>query len=83
MSTTMTTAVPSLGAGALSSTGESEAHPLSNYWKALVPIVAGVALLIVADSRRADAERVVLLRAICGGDHRLDSRADSRSGSGT
>ena len=46
MSTTMTTPVRSLEVGALARR-EKEARPLSNYWKALVPILAGVALLFV------------------------------------
>ena len=46
MSTTMTTPVRSLEVGALARP-EKETRPLSNYWKALVPILAGVALLFV------------------------------------
>jgi L-tartrate/succinate antiporter len=46
MSTTMTTQVRPLEAGALTR-AEKEARPLSNYWKPLVPILAGVALLFV------------------------------------
>ena len=46
MSTTMTTPVRSLEVGALARR-EKETRPLSNYWKALVPILAGVALLFV------------------------------------
>ena len=46
MSKTMTTKVEHLGAGALTRP-ENAAHPLGNYWKALVPIVVGVALLFL------------------------------------
>ena len=46
MSTTMTTPVRSLEVGALARP-EKATRPLSNYWKALVPILAGVALLFV------------------------------------
>ena len=46
LSKTMTTKVEPLGAGALTRP-EKEAHPLSNYWKALVPIVVGAVLLLL------------------------------------
>ena len=46
MSKTMTTKVEPLGAGALTRP-EKEAHPLSDYWKALVPIVVGAVLLLL------------------------------------
>jgi L-tartrate/succinate antiporter len=42
----MTTKVLPLGAGELTRP-EKEAHPLSNYWKALVPLVVGALLLLV------------------------------------
>ena len=46
MSKTMTTKVEHLGAGALTRP-EKEAHQLSNYWKALVPIAVGALLLLL------------------------------------
>ena len=46
MSKTMTTRIEHLGAGVLSRP-EKEAHPLGNYWKALVPIAVGAALLLL------------------------------------
>jgi L-tartrate/succinate antiporter len=46
MSKTMTTKVLPLGAGELTRP-EKEAHPLSNYWKALVPLAVGALLLLV------------------------------------
>ena len=46
MSKTMTTKVEPLGAGDLTRP-EKEAHPLSNYWKALVPIAVGALLLLL------------------------------------
>ena len=46
MSKTMTTRVEHLGAGVLT-LPEKEARPLGNYWKALVPIVVGVVLLLL------------------------------------
>ena len=46
MSETMTTRVEHLGAGVLT-LPEKEARPLGNYWKALVPIVVGVVLLLL------------------------------------
>jgi hypothetical protein len=46
MSKTMTTKVVHLGTGDLTRQ-EKEAHPLSNYWKALVPIVVGAVLLLL------------------------------------
>jgi hypothetical protein len=46
MSNAMTTRVEHLGARVLTRP-EKEAHPLSNYWKALVPIVAGAILLLL------------------------------------
>ena len=46
MSKTMTTKVEHLAAGALTRP-EKEAHPLSNYWKALVPIAVGALLLLL------------------------------------
>ena len=39
MSKTMTTKIEHLGVGSLTRP-EREAHPLSNYWKALVPLAA-------------------------------------------
>ena len=46
MSKTMTTRMEHLGAGVLRRP-EKEAHPLGNYWKALVPIVVGAVLLLL------------------------------------
>jgi L-tartrate/succinate antiporter len=46
MSKTMTTKVLPLGAGELTRP-EKETHPLSNYWKALVPLAVGALLLLV------------------------------------
>ena len=46
MSKTMTTNLEHLGAGALTRP-EKEAHLLSNYWKALVPIAVGAMLLLL------------------------------------
>lgn len=46
MSKTMTTKAGHLGTGDLTRP-EIEAHPLSNYWKALVPIVVGAVLLLL------------------------------------
>jgi len=46
MSKTMTTKVLPLGVGELTRP-EKEAHPLSNYWKAVVPIAVGALLLLL------------------------------------
>jgi len=46
MGKTMTTKVEHLGAGTLTRP-EKEAHPLNNYWKALVPIAVGAVLLLL------------------------------------
>ena len=46
MSKTMTTKPGQIAAGDLTRS-EKEAHPLSNYWKALVPIVVGAVLLLL------------------------------------
>ena len=76
MSKIMTTG--EMGSGALSRS-EKAAHPLGNYWKALVPIVVGVALLFLPIPGRAHAQCLVLLRVVRGGDHRFDTRTDSSS----
>ena len=46
MSKTMTTKPGQIAAGDLTRS-EKEAHPLSNYWKALIPIVVGALLLLL------------------------------------
>ncbi len=71
MSKTMTTTMEHLGAGDLTSTGE-RSHPLSNYWKALVPIAVGAVLLLLPIPGRSQTQCMVLLRAVRRGDHRFD-----------
>lgn len=72
MSKTMTTKPGQIAAGDVPY-GEKEVHPLSDYWKALVPIVVGSGVAAAPGPGRSQAECMVLLRPIRRGDYSFDS----------